>query len=451
MRKKLLALCGEYQMLPAGGLVLCAVSGGADSMSLLHLLRTLSGQAGFSLHAAHFNHHLRREESDRDEAFVRERCASWGVPLTCGGGDVRAQAAQAGRGIEETARALRYAFLEETADALGAARIATAHTADDNAETLLLHLVRGSGLAGLTGIPPRRGRIVRPLLTTTRAEIEAYCAQQGIPYVVDSTNADTAYTRNFLRLRVLPLLRQVNPRAVEHISAAAGLLRGDQDYLNSQARQVAAQARERDGGLVIRAEALAAQPDPVASRAAFQLLERAGGGKNRAAAHSAAVLALCRSGRPSGQADLPGLTARREYGLLVLTPAGQGAAPPAPVPVQVGERVRWGGWRVTCRPAVCPPSTPVQAGHFYLSRARLAGALTLRPRRSGDAIRLPGRGTKTLKKLYIEEKVPARHREALPVLADDAGVLAAIPFGPHGPRLARAGEQALEIIIQKEG
>jgi tRNA(Ile)-lysidine synthase len=452
MREKLLALSGAYEMLPGGELVLCAVSGGADSMSLLHLLRALSGEAGFSLHAAHFNHHLRGAESDRDEAFVRARCRDWGVPLTCGGGDVAQEARQSGRGIEETARALRYAFLEQTADALGAARIATAHTADDNAETLLLHLVRGSGLAGLTGIPPRRGRIVRPLLTTTRREIEAYCAAQGIPYVTDSTNADAAYARNFLRLRVLPLLKELNPQAVEHISAAAGLLRLDNDYLTARAQAVADQGRRRGGGIVIPAETLAQQPDPVASRAAFLLLERSGGGQNRAAAHSRAILALCRGGSPSAQVDLPGVTARREYDLLSLTPAGPGPELPAGVPVREGERTVWGGWQVTCRAAVCPERSAPAPGRFYLSPARLQGQLTLRTRRVGDRLKLPGRGTKTLKKLYIEAKVPAHCRGLLPVLADDDGVAAAIPFGPHAAKLAHQGERALEIIIiQKEG
>jgi tRNA(Ile)-lysidine synthase len=252
---------------------------------------------------------------------------------------------------------------------------------------------------------------------------------------------------------VLPLLKEINPRAVEHLSAAAGLLRADNNYLNAQARRVAAQARKRGGELVIEAAALARQSDPVASRAAFLLLERAGGGKNRAAAHSGAILDLCREreGMPSAQVDLPGVTACREYDLLVLTPAGEGPEIPASIPVRVEERAVWGGWRVTCRKAICPEKSAPTPFRFYLSPDQIQGELTLRSRRVGDALKLPGRGTKTLKKLYIEEKVPARRRSALPVLADEAGVVAAIPFGPHGPKLARPGERALEIIIGKEG
>lgn len=451
MIQKLRALSAEYDMLPAGALVLCAVSGGADSMCLLHLLHTLAPKWGFSLRGAHFNHHLRGAESDRDEEFVRAWCAGRNIPLSLGGGDVRAEAGRTGRGIEETARALRYEFLAHTAEETGAARIATAHTADDNAETLLLHLVRGSGLQGLTGIPPRRGKVVRPLLNATRAEVEAYCAAHGVAYVEDSTNADEAYTRNFLRRRVMPLLEQANPRAAEHMSAAAGRLRADHDYLNALAGQAAAQARRTPEGLVIEAGQLAALPDPVASRAARQLMERAGGGKNCAAAHVDALLKLCRSGNPSGRADLPGLTARREYGALVLTPANASAPPPPPVPVREDGRTDYGdtGWSVICRKALGPEKNFKKTDTFYLSRAKIEGALTLRKRRTGDTIRLPGRSCRSLKKLFIDEKVPRTRRDLLPILSDDAGVLAVAGFGPDVSRLARPGEEALEISIMR--
>ncbi|MGN1004374.1 MAG: tRNA lysidine(34) synthetase TilS [Oscillospiraceae bacterium] len=452
MIRKLRALSAEYEMLPAGTLILCAVSGGADSMCLLHLLETLAPERGFSLHAAHFNHKLRGTESDRDEEFVRAWCAGRGIPLTVGSGDVQAETVRTGRGVEETARALRYAFLERTAEELGAARIATAHTADDNAETLLFHLVRGSGLQGLTGIPPRRGKVVRPLLTCTRTEVVEYCTAHNVAWVEDSTNADETFTRNFLRRRVMPLLEQINPRTAEHLSAAAERLRADNDYLNAQAARAAAQGRMTSGGLVIEAELLAQLPDPVALRAVRQLLEQAGGGKNCTAAHLDALLRLCRSDDPSGRADLPGLTARREYGTLVLEGAEEPVSPPPPTPVREDGRTVYGdtGWSVTCRQTVCPEKSFKNPDTFYLSRAKIKGALTLRPRQTGDSIRLPGRNGKTLKKLFIDEKIPLERRALLPVLADDAGVLAVGSFGPDVSRLAQPGEEAVEITLKKE-
>lgn len=157
----------DISLLPPGGGVLCAVSGGADSVYLLCRLCELRESLGLRVWAAHYNHCLRGAESDRDEAFVRDLCAGLGVEAYSGRGDVAAFARENGLGTEDAARRLRYAFLEQTADALGADAIATAHTADDNAETMLLNLARGAGLRGLCGIPPRRGRVIRPILGVT--------------------------------------------------------------------------------------------------------------------------------------------------------------------------------------------------------------------------------------------------------------------------------------------
>ncbi|MDE6107466.1 MAG: tRNA lysidine(34) synthetase TilS, partial [Oscillospiraceae bacterium] len=185
------ALIREYGMFPPGCKVLCAVSGGADSVCLLHWL---SQQKDISLMAAHFNHQLRGEESDRDQQFVRELCEKWHILLTVGQGDVASHAKKQGLSIEEAARNLRYAFLRETAEKNGCDFIATAHNADDNLETLLLNLTRGAGLQGLTGISPQQGVLVRPLLTTTRKEIEAYLRSYSLSHVEDGTNTDETYS-----------------------------------------------------------------------------------------------------------------------------------------------------------------------------------------------------------------------------------------------------------------
>ena len=236
------SLTAQYDLLPAGARVLCAVSGGADSMCLLHLLLQAAPEGGFQVEAAHFNHGLRGDEAQRDEEFVRAQCVRWQVPLTVGRGDVGDFARREGQTIEEAARTLRYAFLEERAQAAGCTHIATAHNADDNLETLLLHLVRGAGLHGLAGIPPRRGKLIRPLLAVSRREIEAYLTEHGIPHVEDSTNTDAAYARNRLRHQVIPILRALNPRLSEHTAQTMGFLRSDNDYLNAQALEACGQA-----------------------------------------------------------------------------------------------------------------------------------------------------------------------------------------------------------------
>ena len=200
-----------------GRKLLAAVSGGADSMCLLALLL----DAGLDVTAAHFEHGIRGEESLRDLHFVENYCRTRGVPCLTGRGDAPACAEENGLGLEEAARMLRYAFLERCADEIGADWILTAHNLEDNAETVLFHLARGSGTAGLRGIPVRRGRILRPLLGVSRAQIEAYLLETGTPHVEDGSNREDQYARNLIRHRVMPALRDINPRFPEAAARAA--------------------------------------------------------------------------------------------------------------------------------------------------------------------------------------------------------------------------------------
>lgn len=454
MLTKAIPLIKEYDMAPAGSLILCAVSGGADSICLLHFLDGLGRSAGFSVTAGHYNHRLRGAESDRDAAFVASWCAEHGISCILGEGDVAGRAAEDGTGIEETARAMRYAFLEQTALELGAARIATAHNADDNVETLLLHLIRGSGLQGLTGIPPRRGDIVRPLLTTSREEIEAYLSAHDIPHVEDSTNADTAYLRNKLRLEIIPLLRQLNPRLTESISATVKTLRADNDFLNARAAERAAMASWVEDDLVIDTGLIAGAPSAIAPRVARRLLEQMGNGSSRGSfAHLGAIVDLSRGGDPSGTLHLPdGLLVQRVYGELLFT-AEQGPLPPfEPVPLKLDGKTELpdSPWRFFCRRVTVPANMEKNRHTFYLKRDMICGAVLLRPRKTGDSISLPGRGGKTIKKLLIDEKIPRRLRERVPILADARSVLAVAGFGPDAPHLAEPGDEAYEITMNRK-
>ena len=226
--------------LPEGG-ALCAVSGGLDSMCLLEMTVRQGQKQGRRVAAAHFNHQLRGAEADRDEAFVRDWCAAREIPFFAGRGDVRAFAEKTGRTVEEAARQLRYEFLEETRRREGFGCILTAHHADDSAETMLLNLLRGTGLKGLTGIPEKRDCILRPLLSVTRAELAAYAAEHRIPFVEDSTNGTDDAARNMLRHQVLPVLKKLNPRVVENMSRTASLLTADKAALDAACRKLLAQ------------------------------------------------------------------------------------------------------------------------------------------------------------------------------------------------------------------
>ena len=441
LRDKAERFAAAHGMLPEGTRVLCACSGGADSVCLLHLLHETPG---LSVVCAHFNHLLRGAESDWDEAFVRALCAQLGVTCVTGRGDAGAYAAAHGLGIEEAARALRYDFLLRTAQAYGCTRIATAHNAGDNAETVLLNLIRGSGTKGLCGIPPVRGEIVRPLLTVTREEILDYLRAHGLSHVEDSSNESDEYARNRIRHQVLPLLRELNSGAAENIGAAAALLRQDEEYLSAQA-EAFLQTNGGDGG--VSAPALLALPRPVGARVLRTLCP----GAQRH--HVEAILALCGSGKLRGETDVPGARVVLERGVLRVNP-------PEVLPLPRRELVLGGETafpeaklQICCR--LVPEAKEIHNSFntFYFKSERICGRMYAASRGAGDSVRLLGRGcTKSLKKLYSEAGLTAEERLLTPVLYDEAGVIAVPGFGIAERCAAMPGEPAVcaEIIETPE-
>lgn len=398
---------------------LAAVSGGLDSMCLLNCVLDWCRDNGGTVAAAHFNHRLRGEAADRDEAFVRDYCTARGVPFLRGEGDTRSLAKRQGLTVEEAARQLRYGFLARAAQEADCAWILTAHHADDNAETMLLNLCRGTGSRGLCGIPAVRDNIARPFLQIPRAELAAYAAAHGIPHVEDETNDEDTTARNLLRHKVLPVLREINPRVAENMARTAAVLIREGKALDLAAEEVSAGARMCPNGLQIARSALNAAPAAVAERAVLDLLGRVcGHRKDLSAVDVGAVLAVAGSGRTDMEARLScRLMAWCEGEDLVIF---RQSPPAEPVPIARGETVRFGDWTVTLAAA------PGRGESHRLSLPE-AAELSVSAWRPGDRMTLPGaRGSRTLKRLCADRGVRPWRRDGLPVLRAD-GRPAAVP------------------------
>lgn len=414
-------------------------------MCLLHSLWKVSQSLDIQVVAAHYNHHLRGEESERDARFVRELAEALGVELISGEGDVSGRAEKNTCGIEETAREMRYAFLQEAARKAGAEVIATAHNANDNAETLLMHLLRGTGTRGLAGIPPVRGNIVRPLLAVSREEIEAYLLRWGLSHVEDSSNREDAYTRNRIRHQLFPVLEELSPGIVAHLNRTAEHVRTDEEYLCREAEKLALQAERKGDTLYIRAALLGENHPAVSVRAARILMGKLReGNDNCTSVHLTQLLELCRGRKASGTCRLPGgIFVRREYDRVLFTT--QMSIPIAGYhPLRLPGETQVGAYRLICRSCRYQGEQHLP-GHFFLSGRYKE--MYVRARRTGDMLCRPGRKRKLLKKLLIDEKIPLQRRDSLPVLDISGRAAAAAELGPDVAFLPQPGEICWEIII----
>lgn len=400
MLNKLRAFLKEQALLSPGDRVIAAVSGGADSVAMLFALYLLRDELGVTLEAAHFNHHLRGAESDRDEAFVTDFCGRYDIPLHLGSGRI----VPGKKGLEAAARDARYAFLRRLPG-----KVATAHTADDNAETVLMRLIRGTGLKGLGAIAPVSGNVIRPMLTVTRDDVEAFLEEYALPHVEDSSNGTDDFLRNRIRHGILPLMRAENPRIGENLSAMALLLRQDEACLQ-------AMIPEEQVPDVSRLKAM----EPALRRRALERFLKAQGVREPEQIHILQAEQLLYHWSPSAAMQFPGgVTIGRQYDRLVRLEC----APELPeTRLSVPGETCIGGKRFVSEYATDLEERPDSV------LVCPVGVLTVRSRRSGDTMRLPG-GTRSLKKMYIDRKIPASQRAAVPVLADDRGVLAVFGIG----------------------
>jgi tRNA(Ile)-lysidine synthase len=437
-----------------GQVILVGVSGGPDSMTLLHVLHELSRSAGFSVHAAHFDHGLRGATSAAEAGAVAETAARWGLP--CVLERARDGAIDGlGHGLQAAARAARYEFLGRIADAVGAQWIATAHTADDQAETVVMRWLRGAGPAALAGMPAIRGRVIRPLLGVTRAEIEAYVAEHGLAPARDPSNHDPRFLRARVRQDLMPALRAINPRAAETMARSAALLAEDAAWLDGQARAALDGLRgpSGSGGVELDASRLEALPAVIRRRVIRFALEGFGVRVDRVAAERIDAVSSGCAVRRSGSLTLgQGVSAEFSAGWVRL--AREVRRPEPPRAALIDGECRPSGWDVVVRLQRAPSfhaRGPLGPWRAAFDTERLPGMLELRSWRAGDRIHPEGMsGSKRVHDVFVDAKVPRWRRVAVPLVVSGDEVLWVVGFGRDRRYVARPGAPAIEVNVAPE-
>jgi tRNA(Ile)-lysidine synthase len=431
-----LAFCRRHAVFQHGESVVAAVSGGPDSISLLHCLHQLARELGISLHVAHVHHGLREADADADAAYVQQEAHSLVLPYTLLRTDVRAFAASERLSLESAARTVRYAGLRSLAKDLGADCLALGHTEDDQAETVLLHLLRGSGLDGLAAMRPRRGDLARPLLGQPRAAITAFCAAQGLSPRDDRTNDDPTIRRNAVRWELLPALETFNPRARTALARCAGTLAADADYLRAQAEEalVAVLAPcDIPQGTALSLESLSALPLALRNRVLRLVVERLWGeGSALFAGRLEELEALARQEIPGHGIDIgKGYRAERMETCLIIRPYRVPAPPLEPVTLPIPGVVMFCPWRIEAtvipvneaRASLGNPATPGTAV-ASCDRDVLSDMVVVRGRRPGDRLRPLGlQGSKKVQDILVDRKIPQEERDLLPVLTNRSGIV----------------------------
>lgn len=423
MLEKIVKLSQKYNMFISGDIVVCGLSGGADSVCLLLSLCELRKRLGIEVEALHVNHCLRGSESDRDEEFCRSLCARLGVRFTAERCDVSGYAAERSMSTELAARELRYGIFCRNTQGK---KLATAHNADDDLETVLLNLARGTALKGLAGIPPVRGNIVRPLLAVTRAEIEAFLAERGQDYVTDSTNLTDDYTRNKIRHRIIPLLREINPSLNSTFVSSVDGLRDENAYI--EAMTDSAERECLDGS---RLTGLPGYDTVIRSRCISRLLVRNGLPVSHERIRECDDLVV-NGGKLNISGDIYFVSDGSAAELRAI-PAAE-AVGELSAPLMIGENSIFSGITLICElvdRAEYDRRRDVNKKLTFCAfdYDKIKGEAVLRNRRNGDKIQLRGRDFRSSVKKLINEKIPPSERNTLHFIEDGEGTVWAERLG----------------------
>lgn len=422
----------RYKMLSRDDYVAVAFSGGADSTALLDILH----KEGYRVAAIHVNHMIRGAEADSDEEFCRQFCKERDIPFFCHRIDVPAEAKKSGEGLEEAARRLRYAAIEETVKKEGISRVATAHHADDNAETVIFNIVRGSGAKGGCGIPPVRGMFVRPLIDITREEVLAYCKENNLEYVTDSTNLSTDYTRNYIRHEIMPRLKEINPLVSSALGRFSSLLRCDEEALESL---VPEKGSDR--------HTLAALPNALLSRYIRRRCEEMGVSPSAVSVQSLIKdirdgnrYLICDMGKDIvGVCDRDSLIFRKKITedthirFIMESPGIASLDGIGIFGITKDKKI--------AEEYICDNTSATTC----LDADKIKGGLHIRNRRDGDKYCYCGM-THSLKKLFNSRKIPVEQRPHIPLVCDEEGIVW-IPGFPPADRVKKDTDENNTVYI----
>lgn len=437
MLEKIKRYIREFQMLEKGDRIVIGVSGGADSICLLRILTVLSKEYALKLMAVHVEHGIRGEEAVGDMHFVQEQCRLLGVECRTFSCDIPALSKELKMSEEEAGRKARYEIFEQAAKEWGAGKIAVAHHKNDQAETILYHLFRGSGLKGLGGISPVRENIIRPLLCVSRQEIEEYLENNRILYRTDSTNGETAYIRNKIRLQLLPLAeKEINAEAVEHIVKAGGYIAAAEAYLEKQAFAASSSVvKQEKKSCRIDVEGLKKEDWIIQNYVLMSCIERlAGTKKDLTNRHVEAVRELL--DKESGkQLLLPyHIRARRDYEAVVLEIDKKEQKPkiePVIVPMEGAVLEPVTGIELLFGMDDRKKNEKIEENCYtkWFDYDKIKSTVQLRTKQQGDYICIDGQGNRQkLKAFFINKKIPRADRERIMLLADGNHIIWIIGF-----------------------
>ena len=433
---KVIETVEKYRLFENVKSVAVGVSGGADSMCLLHILSSLKDEYGITLKAVHINHNLRGEEALRDESLVREYCREKGIELTVHSVDIMALSAEKGVGTEECGRKVRYECFEKA----GCDAVAVAHSLSDSIETTVYNLLRGTGLKGLCGIPvKRKPNIIRPLIFCTREEIEAYCEKEKIPYITDSTNLKDDYTRNYIRHKIIPSFAQVNSSYESNISRACSVLSEENAFMEECAYRLLRHAKT-DGGYDAE---MFYDAHPAVRKRAILLLLRERMNKQPLYVHVELIDSIIEG--CGGTVEITaGIYAVVKKGVLSFTKTAEKIGFWQTEFVSGAAASPYGIYRI-----VCDEAERKSDGAFDGEKIR--GSLVLTSRKKGDSFSFRNRRiSKSLKKLFNEIKIPVADRDKIAVLRDGENIVWVEGVGVNAPYLPEKSSEKI-FAIKKDG